>query len=548
MDNFDLANTYLNDEKFEFAADKFLKVINDDLHDFQQKDESYEKYLKIVALGLLEINHFDILVKYANFLSQHQKFKKAMPIFELIINVRNEKNSLETFENYIKCLITLNEIDSLSNFKNKYFKILSREYNTSKIKEYIKVYTLLDLADSSLQVSLLKAAVATGEINIIKEELDAEIDNFLGKRDGSLLSLLIVEYDFDYYDSFFYKIFNKWSFWKEYKACRSLVFIFIILWREKEIHLNNQQKKKMLSSFYDCLLFENNHKLEMLATLYCSEVFQVNFQTQDWSMISESNFMIFDEKVKSLTKQCLAYPTDRDDKIAENDFGYDLLRHRKDSITASTSDLIRLQNECMLLIKTGHLKKAEEKLQEIIEIDPDSKFSRNEIYANLEKTIDNGVNTECLLKEIDQFSFKIDDQLQSIEEKNIINFFKLSKINESDKIYYDLVVCYIEMDLLDVAKYLLNKIKPSKNNVLDLVYFEFTLFYKSKKYLDAISLVEKTIDENVMNSSDNICFLYLKAEALRAIGAKREALAIYLYIKKIVRTYRLSSQRINELG
>jgi tetratricopeptide (TPR) repeat protein len=140
------------------------------------------------------------------------------------------------------------------------------------------------------------------------------------------------------------------------------------------------------------------------------------------------------------------------------------------------------------------------------------------------------------------------------EEKFLLKFIKKIPPAFFEKNIKEWVECFILMEAFTISDYLLslyeaNIIKRNENleeNVM-FEYFRIETFFKRKKMKLVILRSDLVLCKFPLLEQEKLSFLYIKAEALKSLNMRSEAIK---YFKKIVKSdpfYRLTKKRLEEL-
>jgi hypothetical protein len=150
--------------------------------------------------------------------------------------------------------------------------------------------------------------------------------------------------------------------------------------------------------------------------------------------------------------------------------------------------------------------------------------------------------------------FEYEDLDLNKEEKFLLKFIKKIPPTFFEKNIKEWVECFVMMEAFTISDYLFSvyeaKSLERNNNFEENVMFEYlrleTLF-KRKKMKQAIFRSDLILCEFPLLNHERLSFLYIKAEALKSLNMRTEAIKCFKQIIKSDPFYRLSKKRLEEL-
>lgn len=191
----------------------------------------------------------------------------------------------------------------------------------------------------------------------------------------------------------------------------------------------------------------------------------------------------------------------------------------------------------------------------IYKIDP---FYTNEIFVEKDNEIESseGKTSEevirNLLTEISYYSGKSNTKELEDLERKLKYIIKKMYEDDWDIKLSDILAMIYSFGFFDLIIEITKKWKELNseediNKYLEISYFEAISQYELKKYYENIKNLNWICTKLPLNVDEVVCFTYLLAENLNALGAKSEALEFYQKVQKLQKNYRLTSSRINEI-
>ena len=241
--------------------------------------------------------------------------------------------------------------------------------------------------------------------------------------------------------------------------------------------------------------------------------------------------------------------------IVYDNFG-ELIRKKNQNEQKST-EVQKLERDIVFLKSIGNKKKAKEKLKQLKQQD-----GNNTIIENTKESgkLDNGKDPIADLKDILQKIYLQTNNQTEAAPNNIglseVAFKRyLEKLDQqiTQKYYVDIVVALFVTGLEDAALFFLDKVKSDPViNCSDMIYvkmeyLKIAILLEMNRHSDVIIGVDNVVEKMPLRKNEKVDFLYLKGEAFRKKGNKKEALEIFKYIVKNQKHYRMVEARIKEL-
>jgi tetratricopeptide (TPR) repeat protein len=156
--------------------------------------------------------------------------------------------------------------------------------------------------------------------------------------------------------------------------------------------------------------------------------------------------------------------------------------------------------------------------------------------------------SEDLLKEIKVFSNIGDlseDELTKSALRKTLEYMDDDLFRSSQA---DLTIAFLEMGFSKLAEWILDDPRGSQTQE----YLEKKWYLKIQCMLEngdihkCLDYINEEILTESLGGNDYICFLYMKAEVLRHLGQRLEALKVYKSVSQINPRYRLVRIRLQE--
>ena len=172
-------------------------------------------------------------------------------------------------------------------------------------------------------------------------------------------------------------------------------------------------------------------------------------------------------------------------------------------------------------------------------------------------------NGQDPLKDLEEILYKIalltNDQAVLSQDDLHLNEVAFTRYLETldqptiKKYYEDIVVALFVTGMNEAALFFLEKVKcdPTVNSndmiYVKMEYLKMAILLEINRYSDVIIGVNDVVGKMPLRKNEKVDFLYLKGEALRKTGNKKEALKIFKQIEKDQKNYRMVEARIKEL-
>lgn len=485
----DLDREYL---ELLFDSKKYIQAKN---HLRLVKDNGQARYLRLKWQIEYELGNVEEVINAINSEIDHfAKRGQSALLEELKDQVIEKKISFE-----LELLIEL----IVSMIRGEYTTCLNEITNAYKEKNTKITKKRLGLLNEAYQKLSVKMRSAVGKSLIGK---CVEINSLLGKKELSL---------------------------EELKKSASLIFEAISL------GLDSSSSEAMV-----CEYTLKSRRKEFF--LLCEEVFREKkgFYQQLYRQMIEP--------------QVEKYSPMRTIDQSEMDFGTDLFREDNNSHYDLSARKERMVREILILQRAGKSKEANELIRELEKIDDEHLLVKelNESYI--------GTNASRLLKKrdgIDEIVRRITNEI-SVQSKLLtqpeevqeswgallIKNIEYMEPDEFKKSQRDLIVSCLDLSFPEIAQKVLDDERGSINpNSLDYDYFKISILMNQRKDHLALDYCNEILQKKVLIESESLTFLYLKAELLRALGKRIEAIKIYRKVWEIDPGYRLAKYRMLEI-
>ncbi|OFZ53253.1 MAG: hypothetical protein A2328_06765 [Bdellovibrionales bacterium RIFOXYB2_FULL_36_6] len=286
-------------------------------------------------------------------------------------------------------------------------------------------------------------------------------------------------------------------------------------------------------------------------------LFDVDYYVEYAKTICTDNTMLTTivDKIKDLKSHESPSSLSENSGDTYENFG-ELIRQKNQNEKKST-EVQKLERDILFLKSIGNKKKAKEKLKQLKQQD-----GNNTIIENVKESssLENGQDP---LKDLEEILYKIalltNDQAVLSQDDLHLNEVAFTRYLETldqptiKKYYEDIVVALFVTGMNEAALFFLEKVKcdPTVNSndmiYVKMEYLKMAILLEINRYSDVIIGVNDVVGKMPLRKNEKVDFLYLKGEALRKTGNKKEALKIFKQIEKDQKNYRMVEARIKEL-
>lgn len=243
---------------------------------------------------------------------------------------------------------------------------------------------------------------------------------------------------------------------------------------------------------------------------------------------------------------------------SEMDFGTDLFREDNNSHYDLSAKKERMVREILILQRAGKSKEANELIKELEKIDDEhllvKELNESSIGANASRLLKKRDGIDEIVRRITN-EISIQSKLLSKPEETqeswgalLLKNIEYMEPEEFKKSQRDLVVSCLDLNFPEIAQKVLDDERGSiDQSTLDYDYFRISILISQRKEHLALDYCNEILQKKVLVKSESLTFLYLKAELLRTLGKRIEAIKIYRKVWEIDPGYRLAKYRMLEI-
>lgn len=546
------------------------------------------------------LNDFE---KALSFFEKHE-FEMAYKVFRAISLSGEFENSkrIESYKYAISCKLKNHEKFNINELKFELILLLYEEKEFSEIHEYLKIdeSKLNSLQQLLLKEICWKIYVAIGEIEKAEKTAADCLKTFFLKGDSFklesesermkecgisknitiqseyMLTLLrgneeeivnLAERDIK---SFYSKLRDR----SVLTLDRSLKLVSALLerkWAKKNAHkslmawlalqeedITADNLKKIAVWIFESLVENTNPFLDTVLLVNYS----LRSKRFDFADIVSKNYQaskklpFLNELVKKIEKEMVGYSEIEMKEDEDIDYATDLFRSENFVSYDSSEKVKKLEKEIALLNEEGHTKKVEALTIELEKLAPShdlvKELYESKLFDEASRRLRRHKNIdevrEDLLKEIKMFST---DKLDYDEELIKSGLRKAIEYLDDDlfrSAQYDICVACLELGLADLANKVLEDTRgaDTKDTLEKKWYLKIICLINNGEPFKALDFINEQILNKSLTEDDYLCFMYMKAEALRLSGKKVQALKAYKEVHERNPRYRLVRMRLKE--
>ena len=316
------------------------------------------------------------------------------------------------------------------------------------------------------------------------------------------------------------------------------------------------EAKDFLKGIYELLIVDNETGYALYSLLsYCKKFGNKKLATVCLELL-QNNY--------SVNRSIELYQVNEIEEVVRSDFGEIDLGEDLFSSNNEDKDLSvrRLENQIQLLKKQNDSLGITKLLKELRDIDEDHSLVKD---LEEKKHGELGSKIKVFKKSISEIEQELIKELMCHTTHNqVVNdeivhlervckkFVELSSSKFLKENYSNLIYTFNTLGFYKVSITLINLIiieidEKAIKLKIELIYLKCETLILSKNLYGALNEIEEFLDIEPLTSKEKINFLYLKAEVLRKLGKKSEALKVYSKVYHINKKYRMVSNRLKEI-
>lgn len=511
MENYKLAKKLYAESKFETAIERFKESFNNEVLNENEKIDCLTQIIKIQKIINKKEDSEKIERDLADFLIKRKEYSSAS---EVLFKLVNKKRTYDVNFELINTLILEGRLEKAEEETLNLFKYLYRKKNFEKSNELYKFASTKFPANKKFDSFYMLSLIVQGNF----EELEK-----LKVPDEDIL-----------FETLASAPFNHWRHSKLY-------FSSIIrgTFQGDDYNLNKLGLKLLLEKLLLGSLVDEE-TMETIVTYFLRKERKTVLRLL--SNFADEIELHIEEK---LTNKIDSLPED-DAVDTELDLGQDLLSEDDEN----SNEVDRLVENIELLKNMGEEEEADVLLAKLKRVDPENKIFVKEATGTKLKV------KRLEVEDLEQAwaeSFRTnEDGVSDLRNRARATLSSIS-IEELERSYADIVVCFNTMDLFDVSLEVFRRIDELNidrdlKKELEYKYLLIKTLMGNQEYFTAYDVVTQLNGETPIAGEKRIEFLYLQGEIARKLGRKKDAIKSYLLVRGLNPNYRLVRQRLLSFG
>jgi uncharacterized small protein (DUF1192 family) len=546
LKSFEKAQSFFYEHEYETALEMFRAISQSAEFENSKRIESlsYSIDCKKYLQNFTGIDSDRL--KLVKLLFEEKRFSEIISILPLNFKKLDTAEALELVVLEWEVYIQVGLLEKSEAAAAKCLKAYFKKGDSAKLYQQSEKIKSFGLSKSLALQSDYMLDLMTGDEKKLTDDFERDLRKFYSKvKDRSLLSVRELTKELPA------KLQKVWERKHVYKALKTWLSL-------QEEHLSAVALKRNAVSVFEFFITGENKFIENVLLINYS----VKSRRFDFADLVSQNYKASKDLpelnllVKKIEKEMVAY-SEIPEGIGEDvDYATDLFRSEHVIGYDSSLKVKELEKKIKLLRDEGHVAKIQELVAELEELDPSHEFVK-EIYEKklfdaasrrLERHRNIDEVSEDLLKEIKVFSNIGDlseDELTKSALRKTLEYMDDDLFRSSQA---DLTIAFLEMGFSKLAEWILDDPRGSQTQE----YLEKKWYLKIQCMLEngdihkCLDYINEEILTESLGGNDYICFLYMKAEVLRHLGQRLEALKVYKSVSQINPRYRLVRIRLQE--
>lgn len=538
------AKELIEQNRYEEALEIFQNLSHQEQLSFEEREVAFIHQIEICKTLSKANENLKVLREYFDFLWAQKKFENALPIIESIVQNETQAKFSDVYHLWF-CLCHCGEIERATRLGEKYLEALYQKKNFQHGLNFSKEFEEKIGQQEMTIYYQLAFYVLRGDKNSIEKVVGQNKELLLSKSKNLYLKkakqLVLKLKDFETYPKVSKVSFELSLNLLEASPADELVFY----------------GKDLIHRLFDYLLFcDLDAELFHILIRYSCKVKS--------RIIIEGLIRLADVQPQLLRGQRKLSKIFEDAKVeraswtevqSDNnseeyfDLGEDLLAGP--AVTNNTVVIRRLEHDIAILKKKNLIDEAKIILSKLKELDPthplvtreERKKNSEEKQIHLRELINQDIKNQS-----DQLA---EDKVMMTSFKKYLDYLDRETLKEN---FRDITVSLLNFNAPELAIPLLKELQNefiSEDQIekkLSLQYLLVTCLESADKNFDAMIVLDEVLNLDPLLDEERKVFLYLKGEIAKKIGQMQVALNSYRAVKQIDPTYRLVSERINELA
>lgn len=543
LKSFKEAQALFEKHDYEAAYSIFLDRARSSEFDVSERIDSYKYAIKCKKQSSHYSDLSSISFELIKLLYAQENFPQILEYFQFIKHL-GEQESYQLHEIMWSTYIALGEVQKSEKYAQKSLELLFRKGDTNQLGQQASKMEELGLSRAIVKQSKYMLSFMRGDEDRLVEQIEEDLKSLYSKkRDRSILSIRKVVSLMPP---------SQRRRWHKKSGHKSL-----LAWiNMQEDHISHSTLKETALLIFEFTIYNKSHFLDtILIASYTQRAKRFDFA----DLISKKyeknkSYPYLNKLIRKIEQEMIDYdelPTEFKEDV---DYATDLFRLENINAYDNTGKISKLEKQISLLKEEGHKEKAEQLTKELEKLDSSHDLVKDlhekklfeQASRRLQKHKEIDSLRDDLLREIKFFS------IESFEEEEILTKSVLQKSIEylDDETFKeairDIAVACLELDFPDMAERVLDDPRGEGEGSREEWYIRVSCLLKKGESYKAVDYIDEYILNTSLSLEEEICFMYMKAEALRLQGKSLEALKTYKKVSELNPRYRLVQLRLKE--